>query len=126
MTQREREIAFYEYIAEAMRYASTNIGKQIDFSKYIILLPKNTHLTEEKESLGLMFTLLKVCHAVLILRARTIVRLMMKKRYRKLENIKNYIHWRPQNDPTGRTRRAPKSAWMRLTQRSRALCRVGI
>ena len=42
MTQREREIAFYEYIAEAMRYASTNIGKQIDYSRYIILLPKYT------------------------------------------------------------------------------------
>ena len=48
MTQREREIAFYEYIAEAMRYASTNIGKQIDFSKYIILLPKNTRDGRER------------------------------------------------------------------------------
>ncbi len=48
MTQREREIAFYEYIAGAMRYASAEIGKQIDFSKYIILLPRHTSQGRER------------------------------------------------------------------------------
>ena len=40
--EREREIAFYEYIADAMRFASKEIGRSIDFSKYIILLPRYT------------------------------------------------------------------------------------
>ena len=39
---KEREIAFYEYIADAMRFASKEIGHSIDFSKYIILLPRYT------------------------------------------------------------------------------------
>lgn len=42
MTEKNREIVFYEYIAEAMRYACTETGKKLDFSAYIIILPKNT------------------------------------------------------------------------------------
>jgi hypothetical protein len=38
----ERIISFYEYIAEAMRYAQENVGEQVDFSNSIILLPKHT------------------------------------------------------------------------------------
>ena len=42
ITDKDREIVFYEYIAGAMRYACTETGKKLDFSRYIVLLPKYT------------------------------------------------------------------------------------
>lgn len=42
MTDKEKEIVFYEYIAGAMRYAIYETGKRLDFGRYIVLLPKHT------------------------------------------------------------------------------------